>query len=60
MQEKKFLTPSMLKAEEEWQKKSPEEKEATKNAFEEKLRKYYSSRPPREVIIASMETEQED
>lgn len=33
----------MLKAREEWEKKSPEEREATENAFREKLRKYYTT-----------------
>jgi ABC-type transporter MlaC component len=39
---KKFPTPAMLKAREEWAKKSPEEREAIETAFREKLRKYYS------------------
>lgn len=59
-EKKQFPTPKMLKAEEEWQKKTPEEKEAIENAFREKLRKYYENRPSMEAIIASMEKEERD
>lgn len=54
-EKKQFPTPEMMKAEEEWQKKTPEEKEAIENAFREKLRKYYENRPSRRTIIASRE-----
>ena len=56
-EEKKSPTPSMLKAEEEWQKKSPEEKERILKAFEEKLRKYYTSTMSMEHNMGTMETE---
>jgi len=56
-EKKQFPTPAMLKAEEEWAKKSPEEKEAIENRFREKLRKYYANRMSREAIMASMEEE---
>ncbi len=59
-EKKQFPTPEMMKAEEEWAKKTPEEKEAIMNAFREKLRKYYANRPSREVIMASMEEEQRE
>lgn len=59
-EKKQFPTPEMLKAREEWAKKSPEEKEAIENAFREKLRKYYENRPSMEVIIASMEKGERD
>ena len=49
---KQFPTPEMLKAEEEWNKKTPEEKEAINNALREKLRKYYASRFPIETQMA--------
>lgn len=52
---KQFPTPEMLKAREEWAKKTPEERAAIENAFREKLRKYYANRPSREMILASME-----
>ena len=53
MEEKKkqFPTPKMLKAREEWAKKTPQEREAIENAFREKLRKYYANRPPRPAMI---------
>ena len=44
-EEKKFPTPAMLKAREEWAKKPEEEKEAFHNAFREELRRYYAGRP---------------
>lgn len=56
-EEKKFPTPSMLKAQEE--KLSPEKKEAILNAFREKLRKYYGSRPSREHIMGTMKPKQD-
>lgn len=59
-EKKQFPTPKMLKAEEEWQKKTPEEKEAIENAFREKLRKYYTRTLSREAIMASMEKEQQE
>lgn len=40
-QKKQFPTPSMLKAEEEWEKKTPQEREAIENMIKEKMRKYY-------------------
>lgn len=55
---KQFPTPEMLKAREEWAKKTPEEREAIENAFREKLRKYYANRPSREAIMDSMGEEQ--
>ena len=57
-EKKQFPTPAMLKAEEEWAKKTPQEKEAIENMLKEKLRKYYAGRPSRDVIMASMEEEQ--
>lgn len=59
-EKKQFPTPKMLKAREEWAKKSPEEKEAIENAFREELRKYYSRTLSREAILASMEKEERD
>ena len=47
----------MLKAQEE--KLSPEKKEAILNAFREKLRKYYGSRPSREHIMGTMKPKQD-
>ena len=59
-QKKQFPTPEMLKAREEWAKKSPEEKEAFENAFREELRRFYENRPSRDVIIASMQENRQD
>ena len=49
-QKKQFPTPEMLKAREEWAKKTPQEKEAVENAFHEKLKKYYENRPSRSML----------
>ena len=57
-EKKQFPTPAMLKAEEEWAKKSPEEKQAIENRFREKLRKYYANRMSREAILASIEEDE--
>ena len=57
-QKRQFPTPAMLKAEEEWQKKTPQEREAIEKKLEEKFRKYYANRPSRGMIIASMEEDQ--
>ena len=43
-EEKKFPTESMLKAREEWAKKTPEEKAASENAVREELKRYYEKR----------------
>ncbi len=48
-EEKKFPTESMLKAREEWAKKTPEEKAAHEKAVREELKRYYERRPPAEV-----------
>lgn len=56
-EKKQFPTPAMLKAREEWAKKSPEEKQAIENRLREKLRRYYENRMSREAIMASMEEE---
>ena len=53
-EKRQFPTPKMLKAEEEWNKKTPEEKEAFENAFREELRKYYANRPSRKMRLALM------
>lgn len=50
-QKKQFPTPAMLKAREEWAKKTPQEREAIENRFKEKLRKYYENRPSREHLM---------
>ena len=57
-QKRQFPTPAMLKVEEEWAKKTPQEKEAIENRLKEKFRKYYANRPSRGMIIASMEEDQ--
>ena len=45
MEEKKqFPTDAMLKAREEWAKKTPEEKAAHENAVREELKRYYERR----------------
>ena len=43
-QKKQFPTEAMLKAREEWEKKTPEEKAAHEKALEEELRRYYERR----------------
>lgn len=59
-EEKKFPTPAMLKAREEWEKKSPEEKKVILNAFEEKLMKYYTSTMSTEHNLGTMGTEADE
>lgn len=59
-EKKQFPTPAMLKAEEDWAKKSQEEKAAIENAFREKLRKYYAGHPSREMRKALVEEEQQE
>lgn len=50
MAEKKFPTPEMLKAREEWSKLTKEEKQARENAMRAELEKYYKNmRPPLDV-----------
>lgn len=53
-EKKQFPTPAMLKAEEEWEKKTPQEREAIENRLKEKIRKYYANRPSREHIQNSI------
>ena len=57
-EKKQFPTPAMLKAREEWAKKTPQEKEAIENILKEKIRKYYASRPSRDVIMDLMGEDQ--
>ena len=54
-QKRQFPTPEMLKAREEWAKKSPEEKAAMENAFQEKLRNYYEGRLSPEMLRGSQD-----
>ena len=58
-QKKQFPTPAMLKAQEEWEKKTPQEREAIENAFKEELRKYYEGRLPRDIIMDSIDSMEE-
>ena len=51
-QKRQFPTPEMLKAREEWAKKTPQEKEAIENRLKEKFRKYYDGHPSREMTRA--------
>lgn len=48
-EEKKFPTPSMVKAQERWDRLTEEEKEAELNELREVLKKYYERRPSREM-----------
>ena len=48
MADKKFPTPEMLKAEEEWAKIPEAERKAFRNAFREELRRHFENRPSRE------------
>lgn len=48
-EDKKFPTPSMVKAREKWDRLTEEEKEAILNEFREKLRRHYEGRPSGEV-----------
>ena len=57
-EEKKFPTEAMLKAREEWAKKTPEEKAAHEKALREELKRYYDRRPPREVRQALLGVEE--
>ena len=53
-QEKKFPTESMLKAREEWAKKTPEERAAIEKSVREELKRYYergfSAKTRRELL----------
>ena len=51
-QKKQFPTPEMLKAREEWARKTPEEREEIENRLKEKFRKYYEGHPSRELTRA--------
>ena len=51
-QKRQFPTPAMLKAREEWAKKTPEEKEAIEKRIKEKMRKYYERRPSIKMTMA--------
>lgn len=48
-EDKKFPTPSMVKAQERWDRLTEEEKEAKLNASREKLKRHYEGRPTGEV-----------
>ena len=59
MEEKKqFPTDAMLKAREEWAKKTPEEKAAHENAVREELKRYYDRRPSRAMRRALLGEEE--
>lgn len=51
-QKRQFPTPEMLKAREEWAKKTPQEKEAFENRIKEKKRKYYDGHPSFKMTMA--------
>lgn len=59
-EKKQFPTPAMLKAREEWEKKTPQEREAIENILKEQFREYYENRPSREYIQGSIGENQDD
>lgn len=59
-EKKQFPTPAMLKAREEWEKKTPQEREAIENRLKEDIRRYYENRPSREHILGSIGEDQDD
>ena len=48
-EDKKFPTPSMVKAQERWDRMTEAEKEAKLNELREELRRHYEGRPTGEV-----------
>ena len=57
-QKKQFPTEAMLKAREEWAKKTPEEKAAHEKAVREELKRYYDRRPSRDIRRALLGEEE--